>query len=129
MIQEEVGAGYVVPDADVVVHMKVRGPQTVNRAELTAIYAALQDTRPDRDLVVYSDSKLAIQKLTTWAAGPEALVGDKHEGLVAAIGELIAGRPGRFALRKIKAHVGLHGNAWRMGQRSTRPWRRKGSKA
>ena len=100
----------MVPDADVVVHMKVRGPQTVNRAELTAIYAALQDTRPDRDLVVYSDSKFAIQKLTTWAAGPEALVGDKHEGLVAAIGELIAGRPGRFALRKIKAHVGLHGN-------------------
>jgi hypothetical protein len=65
---------------------------------------------PNGDLVVYTDSKVAIQKLAAWAASPEALTGDKHESLVAAMGGLIAGRPGRFALRKIKAHVGLQGN-------------------
>lgn len=110
MIQEEVGAGYVVPEEDITVLMKVMGPQTVNRAELTAIYAVLQDMAPSKDLVVYTDSKVAIQKLAAWAANPETLVGDKHESLVAAMGGLIAGRPGRFALRKIKAHVGLQGN-------------------
>ena len=86
MIQEEVGAGYVVPEEDITVLMKVMGPQTVNRAELTAIYAVLQDMAPSKDLVVYTDSKVAIQKLAAWAANPETLVGDKHESLVAAMG-------------------------------------------
>ena len=40
-IDGEVGAGYVLPKWSTQVAMKVRGPQTVNRAEMTSQLAAL----------------------------------------------------------------------------------------
>ena len=42
-IQGHVGAGYVIPQTGAALAMKVRGPQTANRAEMTAHLAALED--------------------------------------------------------------------------------------
>ena len=107
-----VGAGFVVPgDPEVAAaHMKVRGPQTGNRAELTAQYAAMEDLWHRGEMAIYTDSKFTIQKLLAWVADPGSLLGDPHEEIVREIGMRLAGAQGRFALHKIKAHVGLVGN-------------------
>ena len=75
---EDVGAGYVIPtDPTHCQHftgsgeqlfpgctMKVAGPQSVNRAELTAILAVLQDINDDMDCTIsYSDSTRSQYKI------------------------------------------------------------------
>ncbi len=51
-----VGAGYVIPEEHVEVAMKVLGPQTVNRAELTAQLAVLEDNLEHTPCSIYTYS-------------------------------------------------------------------------
>ena len=121
---DEVGAGYVIPtDPTHCQHftdsgeqlfpgctMKVAGPQSVNRAELTAILAVLQDMSDDTDCTIYTDSKVSIQNIQRWAADPTQLSGDKHEALLREVAHRLAHRKGNTRLLKIMAHKGHPGN-------------------
>jgi ribonuclease HI len=46
--------------------MKVAGPQTVNRSELTAILYALRVARVDQPLILYTDCKVSLDKIRAW---------------------------------------------------------------
>ena len=121
---EGVGAGYVIPTDPTHrqhfaetgeryfpgVTMKVAGPQSVNRAELTAILAVLQDLDDNADCTIYTDSKVSVQNIQRWAADPTQLEGDKHEVLLREVAHLMAHRSGGVRLLKIMAHKGHPGN-------------------
>ena len=123
-IQDEVGAGYVIPvrpwhpehfeSTDGLLFpgrmMKVAGPQTVNRAEMTAILAALQDVGDGADCSIYTDSKVSIQNIKRWAADPNLLNRDKHEDVLRDIAHRLAARTGHTRILKIMAHKGHPGN-------------------
>ena len=109
-IQEQVGAGYVVPATGETVQMKVSGPQTVNRAEMTAILAALEDTPREEDLSTFTDSKCAILNIIKWIRTPHFFDGHKHRDILGAICGILAERTGKTRLYKIPAHVGHQGN-------------------
>ena len=123
-IQDEVGAGYVIPvrpwhpehfeSTDDLLFpgrmMKVAGPQTVNRAEMTAILAALQDVGDGTDCSIYTDSKVSIQNIRRWAADPNLLNRDKHEDILRDIAHRLAARTGHTRILKIMAHKGHPGN-------------------
>ena len=133
-MQDEVGAGYVIPtkpwhhehftrEDDLVFPgrtMKVAGPQTVNRAEMTAILAALQDVGNHTDCTIYTDSKVAIQGIAKWAANPTLVGKDKHGDILREIARLLAERRGNTRILKIMAHKGHPGNeaADRMAKRA-----------
>jgi ribonuclease HI/exonuclease III len=123
-MQDEVGAGYVIPvrpwhvdhfeSTDDLLFpgrkMKVAGPQTVNRAEMTAILAALQDVGDGTDCSIYTDSKVSIQNVKRWAADPNLLNRDKHEDILRDIAHRLATRTGHTRILKIMAHKGHPGN-------------------
>lgn len=100
--------------------MKVAGPQTVNRAEMTAILAALQDVGSHADCTIYTDSKVAIQGIAKWAANPTLVGKDKHGDILREIARLLADRRGNTRILKIMAHKGHPGNeaADRMAKRA-----------
>ena len=85
--------------------MKVAGPQTVNRAEMTAILAALQDVGDGTDCSIYTDSKVSIQNIQRWAADPNLLNKDKHEDILRDIAHRLAARTGHTRILKIMAHI------------------------
>ena len=110
--EQGVGAGYVIPaDASLdPAHMAILGPQTVNRAELTAQHAVLEDLVGGGSVALYTDSKFSIQKLMEWIADPGSLKGDPHADIVLDMGLRLAAWDAPLAIHKIKAHVNLLGN-------------------
>ena len=103
--------------------MKVAGPQTVNRAELTAILYALRVARVDQPLILYTDSKVSLDKIRAWVLRPGAQAGDKHADIVEEICTHIARyRSGTLTkLLKVPAHTGVEGNeeADRLAKKAT----------
>ena len=75
--EQGVGAGYVIPaDASLdPAHMAILGPQTVNRAELTAQHAVLEDLVGGGSVALYTDSKFSIQKLMDSRPGVDSRPG------------------------------------------------------
>ena len=110
-IRGEVGAGVYDALSGKGLTMKVQGPQTVNRAELVAILAALRYAG-NGDAVIYTDSLVALLKLRNWILRPGRGRGDKHADVVGEICSLIATRraTGRTQILKVPAHTGLAGN-------------------
>jgi ribonuclease HI len=110
-IQGEVGAGLFDETNEVRRTMKVRGPQTVNRAELVGILAALQYAGGE-PAVVYTDSKFALQAIRRWILKPSVNDADKHADVVSEICSVLATRRVgvRTRLLKVPAHTGLRGN-------------------
>jgi ribonuclease HI len=90
--------------------MKVSGPQTVNRSELTAILAVLEALPPDEYISIYTDSKCSTHKITAWIADPTSLDGDKHADILRRIGHVLAERTADIFIRKVPAHCGVHWN-------------------
>ena len=109
-ITEKVGAAYVIPETSVSVRMKVAGPQTVNRAEMTAELAVLQDVPKHQDISIFTDSKCSIQNVLKWIVEPAHFDDHKHENLLNEICTELAGRTGFSHIFKIPAHVGHPGN-------------------
>ena len=113
-IRGEVGAG--VHDASTVGHpglkMKVNGAQTVNRAELVAILEAVRYAPTDDDVVIYTDSMVALQKVRNWILRPSQQTDGKHSDVAHAICTLIVERRARVRTKilKVPAHVGVPGN-------------------
>ena len=111
---DEVGAGYVVPPLDGTfergLQMKVLGPQTINRAELTAIYAVLQDWPTGTPCTILSDSLTSLRNIQRWIADPMQFRGTIHEDLLRGVCALLLRRVAHTTLCKIRAHKGHPGN-------------------
>jgi ribonuclease HI len=106
----DVGAGYVIPQEHVEVAMKVLGPQTVNRAEMTAQLAVLEDTPGHVPVSIYTDSKCSIQYIKKWMVNPDSFLHHKHGDILLSICSKLASRTGDTHIYKIPAHVGHPGN-------------------
>ena len=108
------GAVYVVDD-EIIDQQHGEHPDTTNnRMELEAIRAAYGMVPAGTNAVIHTDSKLAVDTLTTWAHGWQAK-GWKRKGgpianldLVQPIFDLVQARP-EITLQWIKAHSG---NRW-----------------
>ncbi len=92
-------------------------PTTNNRMEFTAMIEGLSMVRTDEDVDVYSDSRLVVETLTSWAAGWERR-GWKRSGgevknldLVQRAYALARERP-RARIRWIRAHDGSRWNEY-----------------
>jgi len=111
-MDEGLGAGYVIVNEDggLTERMKVAGPQTVNRSEFVGQYVVLEDVPPEREVSVYTDSLVSIQKLISWITDPASLDRDKHQDVVRDIATMIAHRQGPYKLRKVPAHKDMKWN-------------------
>lgn len=76
-IKGEVGAGLYDATNGVRRTMKVRGAQTVNRAELVGVLAALRYAE-GQPAVIYTDSKVALQAIRRWILRPDRKGTEKH---------------------------------------------------
>lgn len=108
------GAVYVV-DGEVVAQDHGHVDDTTNnRMELRAIIEGIGLVPPGRPTVLHTDSRLAVDTLTTWAAGWERRGWRRKSGpvenldLVKRAYELVTSRP-EIELRWVKAHAG---NRW-----------------
>ena len=93
-MDSEVGAGYAIPECQVAVAMKVKGPQTVNRAEMTAQLAVLEDTPRHVHISIYTDSKCSIQYIKKWILYPGSFEHHRHGDLLLGICTALAERTG-----------------------------------
>lgn len=108
------GAVYVI-DGDVVAQDHGHDADTTNnRMELTAIIEGISLVPAGRTAVLHTDSRLAVDTLTTWAAGWERRGWKRRSGpvenldLVKEAYALVTARP-EIELRWVKAHAG---NLW-----------------
>lgn len=108
------GAVWVV-DGEPVAQDHGHDPDTTNnRMELTAIIRGIELVPEGRPVVLWTDSKLAVDTLTSWAAGWERRGWRRRSGpiqnldLVKQAWALVQARP-EVELRWVKAHAG---NRW-----------------
>ena len=94
-----------------------KGPtNTINRAELAAIFHILNDICPlDEDALIFTDSRVSQQLLLKMLRHPHALMDGLHihADLVKRIAELILRRAERGVktrILKVKSHTGILGN-------------------
>ena len=75
-------------------------------------FFALRVARVDQPLILYTDSKVSLDKIRAWVLRPGAQAGDKHADIVEEICTHIARyRPGTLTkLLKVPAHTGVEGN-------------------
>lgn len=104
-----------VEDGEVIAQDHGHEPDTTNnRMELTAIIRGIQLVPEGRPVTVHSDSRLAVDTLTQWAAGWERRGWKRRTGpiknldLVKQAWALVQARP-EVELQWVKAHVG---NRW-----------------
>lgn len=107
-----------VVDNEIVVERSGHHPDTTNnRMELTALLEALDVIPEGTAVTVYSDSHLAIQTITEWAAGWEKRGWKRKSGpvenldLVKQVFRGYRNRP-EIKLEWIKAHVGYRWNEY-----------------
>lgn len=90
---------------------------TNNRMELQAMIAGLELVRPGEAVDVYSDSRLVVQTLTSWAAGWERRGWERESGpvsnldLVQRAYALAKARP-RARIQWVRAHDGTRWNEY-----------------
>ena len=90
---------------------------TINRAELAAIYHALADyCRPDEPATIFTDSQVSIQLISKMIYRPETLTGRDvciHLDLLKRIAQCILQRAAAGTatrILKVKSHTGIQGN-------------------
>ena len=95
-IDGDVGAGYVRGSrkGDESSHDCSVGPQTVNRAEMTAQLAALGDIPEEVHIIIYTDSKCSIQYIQKWMVNPGFFTHHKHEDILLIICAKLASSTG-----------------------------------
>lgn len=111
------GAVYVVDD-EIVAERHGHDPETTNnRMELTALIEGIELVPTGTPMVVYSDSRLAVQTITEWAQGWERRGWKRKAGPVENV-DLVKKayygfrRRPELELRWIKAHVGFRWNEY-----------------
>ena len=106
------GCGIYDSTSNVRISARFEGEQTVPRAELMAIWGALQllISQPGLRLILATDSLTSLQLIAAGIARPHTLRDHKHRALVTAIVDRLQLCTGRVRLVKVKAHSGVSGN-------------------
>ncbi|KAJ9528726.1 hypothetical protein QJQ45_020662 [Haematococcus lacustris] len=103
-----VGAGVYIPETNVLITVALDDPEsnTINKAELTAIHAALKAgaTR------IATDSLCSIYQIRRALANPMSLITHRHNDILTAIATLIIDSPVTIHFYKVRAHSGVIGN-------------------
>ena len=87
------------------------GSKDVNFCELLAIYVAVLNSQKDRDLILYTDSYIALKLINEASQNPDHHVKNmKYRMIVEYIMQVITNRNTKTKLLKVKAHQGHVGN-------------------
>ncbi|KAJ9516566.1 hypothetical protein QJQ45_015254, partial [Haematococcus lacustris] len=103
-----VGAGVYIPENNVLITAALNDPEsnTINRAELTAIHAALKAGAKR----IATDSLCSLYQIRRALANPMSLITHKHNDILTAIATLIIDSPVTIQFFKVRAHSGIIGN-------------------
>ncbi|KAJ9513002.1 hypothetical protein QJQ45_029224, partial [Haematococcus lacustris] len=103
-----VGAGVYIPETNVLITVTLDDPEsnTINRAELTAIHAALTAGAKR----IATDSLCSIYQIHRALANPMSLITHRHNDILTAIATLIIDSPVTIHFYKVRAHSGIIGN-------------------
>ncbi|KAJ9532909.1 hypothetical protein QJQ45_011003 [Haematococcus lacustris] len=103
-----VGAGVYIPETNVLVTVAMNDPEsnTINKAELTAIHAALTAGAKR----IATDSLCSIYQIRRALANPMSLITHRHNDILTAIATLIIDSPVTIHFYKVRAHSGIIGN-------------------
>ncbi|KAJ9533821.1 hypothetical protein QJQ45_026898 [Haematococcus lacustris] len=103
-----VGAGVYIPENNVLVTVAMDDPEsnTINKAELTAIHAAL--TAGVKRIA--TDSLCSIYQIRRALANPMSLITHRHSDILTVIATLIIDSPDTIHFYKVRAHSGVLGN-------------------
>ncbi|KAL6755948.1 hypothetical protein V8C86DRAFT_3158067 [Haematococcus lacustris] len=103
-----VGAGVYIPENNVLITAALNDPEsnTINRAELTAIHAALKAGAKR----IATDSLCSLYQIRKALANPMSLITHKHNDILTAIATLIIDSPVTIQFFKVRAHSGIIGN-------------------
>ncbi|KAJ9516866.1 hypothetical protein QJQ45_027280, partial [Haematococcus lacustris] len=103
-----VGAGVYIPETNVLITVTLDDPEsnTINKAELTAIHAALTAGAKR----IATDSLCSIYQIRRALATPMSLITHRHNDILTAIATLIIDSPVTIHFYKVRAHSGIIGN-------------------
>ncbi|KAJ9532318.1 hypothetical protein QJQ45_010383 [Haematococcus lacustris] len=103
-----VGAGVYIPETNVLITVALDDPEsnTINKAELTAIHAALTAGAKR----IATDSLCSIYQIRRALANPMSLITHRHNDILTAIATLIIDSPVTIHFYKVRAHSGIIGN-------------------
>ncbi|KAJ9524377.1 hypothetical protein QJQ45_008576 [Haematococcus lacustris] len=105
---ESVGAGVYIPENNVLITAALNDPEskTINRAELTAIHAALKAGAKR----IATDSLCSLYQIRRALANPMSLITHRHNDILTDIATLIIDSPATIHFYKVRAHSGIIGN-------------------
>ncbi|KAJ9518715.1 hypothetical protein QJQ45_018704 [Haematococcus lacustris] len=103
-----VGAGVYIPENNVLITVALDDPEsnTINKAELTAIHAALKAGAKR----IATDSLCSLYQIRRALANPMSLITHRHNDILTAIATLIIDSPATIHFYKVRAHSGIIGN-------------------
>jgi ribonuclease HI len=82
---------------------RVNERRDINRIELGAIFAGIEMTDPELDVILFSDSQNALNSITSFRR-------TKYDKLAQFVMDIVAERRGNVFVSKVKAHSGNAGN-------------------
>ncbi|KAJ9529435.1 hypothetical protein QJQ45_013693 [Haematococcus lacustris] len=103
-----VGAGVYIPENNVLITVALDDPEsnTINKAELTTIHAALKAGAKR----IATDSLCSLYQIRRALANPMSLITHRHNDILTAIATLIIDSPVTIHFFKVRAHSGIIGN-------------------
>ncbi|MGQ2964109.1 MAG: ribonuclease H family protein [Agrobacterium sp.] len=103
-----VGAGVYIPENNALITIALNDPEnnTINKAELTAIHAALKAGARR----IATDSLCSLYQIRRALANPMSLINHRHNDILTDIATLIVASPDTIQFFKVKAHSGVIGN-------------------
>ncbi|KAJ9514193.1 hypothetical protein QJQ45_002282 [Haematococcus lacustris] len=103
-----VGAGVYIPESNALLTIAMNDPEnnTINKAELTAIHAALKAGARR----IATDSLCSLYQIRRALANPMSLINHRHNDILTDIATLIIDSPVTTQFYKVRAHSGIIGN-------------------
>ncbi|KAJ9519129.1 hypothetical protein QJQ45_007679 [Haematococcus lacustris] len=103
-----VGAGVYIPESNALLTIAMNDLEnnTINKAELTAIHAALKAGARR----IATDSLCSLYQIRRALANPMSLIKHRHNDILADIATLIIDSPDTIQFYKVRAHSGIIGN-------------------
>ncbi|KAJ9520265.1 hypothetical protein QJQ45_030292, partial [Haematococcus lacustris] len=103
-----VGAGVYIPESNALLTIAMNDPEnnTINKAELTAIHAALKAGARR----IATDSLCSLYQIRRALANPMSLINHRHNDILTDIATLIIASPVTTQFYKVRAHSGIIGN-------------------
>ncbi|KAJ9517107.1 hypothetical protein QJQ45_002621 [Haematococcus lacustris] len=103
-----VGAGVYIPESNALLTIAMNDPEnnTINKAELTAIHAALKAGARR----IATDSLCSLYQIRRALANPMSLINHRHNDILTDIATLIIASPVMTQFYKVRAHSGIIGN-------------------